>query len=83
MSFETLRAARAKHVPMVRAQHVESSFSDPHKWALDWMVKMEKQFNDWNQKPGKGATCQPGNWEFPGTEAGQLLPLLGVRALGT
>ena len=54
LSFETFRAARAKDVPMVRAQHVESSSSDPPKWALDWMVKMEKQLSYWNRKPGKG-----------------------------
>ena len=59
LSFETFHAARAKDVPMVRAQHVESSSSDPPKWALDLMVKMEKQLSNWNRKPGKGRGASP------------------------
>ena len=59
LSFETFRAARAKDVPMVRAQHVESFSSNPPKWALDWMVKMEKQLSNWNRKPGKGRGASP------------------------
>ena len=63
LSFETFCAARAKDVPMVRAQHVENSSSDPVKWALGWMVKMEKQLSSWNRKPGKvrGASPETGN----------------------